>query len=242
MNGLIPLPGDLPAILGPYLPKSKDDGLPFVTLTYAQSLDSRISQGPGIRTMISHPETKTMTHFLRSHYEGILIGSGTAVADDPGLNCKYFPSESTGRDISPRPIIIDVNHKWRFHGSKMQSLFQANYAKPPIIVCSEPPKNPEIDVEYLVLSLNPNGKIDWTSLFKALYERYKIKSLMVEGGAYVINDLLIRNDIVDSLIITIGPRFLGKNGVEVSPPKIVDMKNITWWKGTSDTVLCAHMH
>lgn len=61
---------------------------PFLTLTYAQSLDSHLSLAPGVRTTLSGAETKAMTHFLRSRHDAILVGAGTAVADDPGLNCR----------------------------------------------------------------------------------------------------------------------------------------------------------
>lgn len=74
---------------------------------------------PGVRTTISHPETKTMTHYLRHHHDGILVGSGTVLADNPGLNCKWGPDPAAN---SPRPIIIDTKQKWRFDGSKMQEL------------------------------------------------------------------------------------------------------------------------
>ncbi|GME75673.1 unnamed protein product [Ambrosiozyma monospora] len=71
---------------------------------------------------------------------------------------------------------------------------------------------------------------------------------MVEGGANVINELLNTryddsNDfIVDSLIVTIGPTFLGQKGVEVSPASGVKLKDITWWTGCQDSVLCARLN
>jgi len=68
-----------------------------------------------------------------------------------------------------------------------------------------------------------------------------IKSIMIEGGASIINDLLIYNEVVDSLIITIGPVFLGKDGVEVSPSKHADLIDIKWWQGIQDSVLCARL-
>lgn len=61
---------------------------PFTTLTFATSLDSALSLAPGVRTVLSGPQSKAMTHYLRSRHQAILIGVGTANADDPGLNCR----------------------------------------------------------------------------------------------------------------------------------------------------------
>lgn len=66
---------------------SGKDGI-FVTLTFATSLDSSLSIAPGTRTVLSGPQSKAMTHYLRSKHDAILIGVGTAVADNPGLNCR----------------------------------------------------------------------------------------------------------------------------------------------------------
>ncbi|KAI0387691.1 putative riboflavin biosynthesis protein Rib7 [Hypomontagnella monticulosa] len=67
---------------------SSSPRFPFVTLTFATSLDSALSLGPGIRTALSGPQSKAMTHYLRSRHDAICVGVGTAIADDPGLNCR----------------------------------------------------------------------------------------------------------------------------------------------------------
>lgn len=239
---LTPLCSDLPSFLEPYLPTNnklcKVGKRPFITLTYAQSLDSRISKGHGIRTVISHEETKTMTHYLRYHHDGILIGTGTVMADDPGLNCKWRPASESLEDFecSPRPIIIDLNQKWTFTGSKMWELYKAQQGKSPIIIVHDEPVKRESDVSYLVIK---ESSFDWVELVIRLYKEYDIKSLMIEGGAYIINQLLLRQDLVDSLIVTIGSTYLGHNGVEVSPSKPLTLSNVNWWKGTRDSIMCA---
>lgn len=246
---LIPLPSDLPSFLEPYLPQNKSSRKPFVTLTYAQSLDSRISKGHGIRTKISHEETKSMTHYLRYHHDGILVGTGTVLADNPGLNCKWVSDNDNNDDsnyqhnktsslmmYSPRPIIIDMKQKWRFTGSKMWDLYKAKQGKAPIVIIHGVPRQLEPDVSYMIMD---SPTFEWEQLMVRLKDEYQIQSVMIEGGAQVINTLLLKPDLVDSLIVTIGPTYLGSNGVEVSPKRSLDLKNINWWKGIHDTVLCA---
>lgn len=246
---LVPLKDDLPSFLYQYLPAAAAAGnasqKPFVTLTYAQSLDSRISKGKGLRTTISHPETKTMTHYLRYKHDAIMIGCGTALADDPGLNCKWAPAGKTSStSSSPRPVIIDPQGKWNFEGSKMQQLFREDAGKPPVIVVRDLgsilKRHP--DATYVSAPSSPAGRFDWLALMLLLKSEFGFESIMVEGGALVINQLLSRPDVVDSLIVTVGAKYLGSEGVEVSPPVgEVNLRNVQWWRGTVDTVMGAKL-
>lgn len=91
--------------------------IPFVTLTFASSLDSSLALAPGKRTVLSGPLSKALTHHLRARHDAILIGVGTAVADDPGLNCRLaLPTQqqpAAVRPHHPRPIIVDPTGRWR---------------------------------------------------------------------------------------------------------------------------------
>lgn len=58
---------------------------PFITLTFAQSLDGKISK-KGQQILISGKESLAMTHRLRSLHDGIMVGIGTALIDNPQLN------------------------------------------------------------------------------------------------------------------------------------------------------------
>ncbi|SMN19549.1 similar to Saccharomyces cerevisiae YBR153W RIB7 Diaminohydroxyphoshoribosylaminopyrimidine deaminase [Maudiozyma saulgeensis] len=242
---LDPIKPDLIPFLSSYLPPRQHDTKetkPFVTLTYAQSIDARISLGPGIRTTISDVETKVMTHYLRYHHDAILIGSGTVLADDPGLNCKWHRDtrDSKMDENSPRPVILDPSQKWRFKGSKMYDLFKNGEGKPPIVVVRGKPRLEEEHVKYLIME-STQEKIDWKILIERLSNEFGIKSIMVEGGAFVINDLLLRDDIVDSLIVTIGSTYLGENGVQVSPKSAISLMDVDWWKGKKDSIMVARL-
>lgn len=236
---LNPLSSTLPEFLAPYLPTLHPER-PFVTLTYAQSLDGCIAAAPGERTVISHQETKTMTHYLRSHHDAILIGSGTVLADDPGLNCRLEGEQS------PRPIIVDPHFKWCYKGSKMERLVLAGEAKEPWVIVNEECSEFE-KIEYLerhggvvIMLRSGDGHIDWDVLCHAL-KRSQIDSVMIEGGARVINEMLEKPGLVDSLIVTIGPVYLGNMGVQVSPSSNVQLSNVSWWSGIQDSIMCANL-
>ncbi|KAH3675818.1 hypothetical protein WICPIJ_009271 [Wickerhamomyces pijperi] len=254
MSKLMPLPEDIPFFLAPFLPTSSSSltpKRPFTTLTYAQSLDSRIAASPGQRTSISHLETKTMTHYLRSKHDGILIGSGTVLADDPGLNCRYTEN---GESHGIRPIILDPSIKWDYKGSKLEQLVQKGEGLPPWIITREVGSDELSEAalerqEYLkkhggkflhVIS-QKDGTLKWSDVLNKLSEE-GIRSVMIEGGAKIINDLLANSEeLVDSVIITIGPVFLGSQGVQVSPSSEVRMKDVAWWSGIQDSVVCGRL-
>ncbi len=79
-------------------------GRPYVALKWAQSADGFIDsmQGP---VKFSSALSSTLVHRLRSLYDAILIGSGTALADRPRLDCRLWPGRS------PRPVILDRRHR-----------------------------------------------------------------------------------------------------------------------------------
>jgi 3,4-dihydroxy 2-butanone 4-phosphate synthase/GTP cyclohydrolase II len=76
-------------------------GRPFVTLSYAQSLDGSIAARPGRPLALSGSKSMALTHGLRATHEGILVGIGTLLADDPRLNVRLVE----GKD--PQPIVVD---------------------------------------------------------------------------------------------------------------------------------------
>lgn len=68
-------------------------GRPFVTLKLATSLDGRVAAAAGVETAISGPESKREVHRLRSAVDAVLVGTATAVTDDPGLDVRLVRSE-----------------------------------------------------------------------------------------------------------------------------------------------------
>lgn len=255
--------------LEPYLPDPKLAGMrtrPHITLTWASSLDSRISQIPGVPTPISGPETKAMTHYLRSRHDAILVGVSTAIADDPALNCRL--SDPTGQgglawEFQPRPIIIDPHARLRIH-PEMRVLKTASEGRgkaPWVVVAPGAMLHPMAvstlkshGGEYLMINdYHPSqGGLNWEGIFNVLF-REGIKSVMIEGGGVVLSELLRMHHsyFIDSLVLTIAPTFFGKAGVMVSPDPAFDhtgrpiatrLRNVRWQPmGEADVVMCGHM-
>lgn len=244
--------------LEPYLPPKRDtqsrnssekydenkkagNDLPFITLTWAQSLDAKIAAQKGTQTKISGPQTKVMTHFQRSRHDAILVGSGTVLADDPKLNCR-FPE--TGSHMI-RPVVLDPSAKWQYSSSTARKVFLEGAGIAPFVVVGEEVGVKKTEEElldadggrYVRVSLTENLEANWLRIFKKL-RSLGIESVMVEGGAFVIKRLLAMG-IPDSVVITVGSVFLGENGVSPSPEGPQKLKDVSWWNGQEDAVMAA---
>lgn len=234
MLTLVPLPPSLVPFLKEFLPAPRTDR-PFVTLTWAQSLDARIAAQPGVQTKISHPETKTMTHYLRANHGAILVGVGTVLADDPKLNCRYGDAEI-------RPVVVDPHAKWCYRKSTLRTVCDQGQGLAPYIIIGPNTEPDQDDVDtlqqqggrFLRVGLVADRVENWRIMLQALHLA-GVKSVMVEGGADVVNTML-ESDLVDTVVITIGPVFLGQNGVEVSPRAASTLVQVKWWSGVSDAV------
>ena len=253
--------------LEPYLPPldrpSSVRSSPHVTLAYASSLDSRISLAPGTQTVLSGPESKAMTHYLRSRHDAILIGVRTAIADDPSLNCRLEGAGGyggTGWTHHPRPIIIDPHAKLHIRPDmKMLKVVSEGRARAPWIVVAPGAMLHPVAVstlkqyggEYLMVhEYQAEGPgLSWEGVFGILYNE-GIKSIMVEGGGMVLSELLKASyaHLIDSIVVTIAPTCLGRNGVSVSPESRVDehgnplairFRDVKWQPmGAEDVIMC----
>ena len=73
----------------------------LVTLSYAQSLDGALSARGGSPTAISCDAALEACHVIRSRHDGIMVGSGTILSDNPMLTVRRV------RGRNPRPVILD---------------------------------------------------------------------------------------------------------------------------------------
>ncbi|OCK79811.1 putative riboflavin biosynthesis protein Rib7 [Lepidopterella palustris CBS 459.81] len=256
-------------ILKAYLPpKDGNDEIqrPFTTLTFATSLDSSLALSPGTQTVLSGPQSKAMTHYLRSRYDAILIGVGTAIADNPSLNCRIEGVGGyggNGLEGQPRPIVVDPYLRWDFSRStKVLSLADEGKGRAPFIFCAKEPQEEKVKLleslggKFVILGISDTGplkgRLDWVDILQGL-AWHGIKSVMVEGGGTVINDLLRPHyaSLIDSVIVTIAPTWLGQGGVVVSPPRRVSaegnylaaarLKEVKWHPLGEDVVLCGKL-
>ncbi|KAH6607472.1 riboflavin biosynthesis protein Rib7 [Trichoderma cornu-damae] len=264
MSEQLTFPVESAALLEPRLPPKLDGeetsvSRPFVTLTFATSLDSSLSLAPGVRTRLSGPGSKAMTHYLRTRHSSILVGVSTVLADDPALNCRIARASS-----QPRPIVIDANLRWTPRRSdKVFDVCRSGDGLAPFILTGVdasdlPPASVELLHEhggkYIHIPAarsGPTGRLrfNWHDILAALQGEH-LASVMVEGGGQIINSLLdpAYHSLIDSVIVTIAPTWLGQGGVVVSPERVTDaggsplpvarLSHVSWHPFGEDVVLC----
>ncbi|KAF9502247.1 bacterial bifunctional deaminase-reductase [Pleurotus eryngii] len=208
---------------------------PRVTLTFAQSLDSKIAGQGGQQLILSGKESMIMTHWMRTMHDAIMVGIGTALNDNPQLNRKsrHLPplepaSNGHGNPYHlPRPIILDTNLRLKLDCKLVQN-FNNGCGRRPWVFCAAPSFPDDAvfarkmklltDVGIRVIQVPTEaGQIDIRAVLKTLSE-LGVRSLMVEGGASVIKSFFrgVSNpsgNFVDAVIVTVAPVFVGQQGI-----------------------------
>jgi len=234
--GTEPLPNLVPS----------DSSRPYVTLTFAQSIDAKIAGAGGKQLILSGEESMRMTHWMRTMHDGIMIGIGTAMNDNPQLNVRHLPFPAQNTHFQhyhhPRPLILDP-HLRLSPTCKLIINATKGAGVAPWVISATPPeiegffaneddgeKRKQWEARRDVLqaagvtiilvepeSIHPGlppatSDLPLPAVLRTLREK-GIRSVMVEGGARVIQSFLASRHLVDSMIVTIAPVFLGRGSV-----------------------------
>jgi GTP cyclohydrolase II len=175
-------------------------GRPWVTLSYAQSLDGSIAARPGRPCPLSGSQSLAFTHSLRALHDAILVGIGTVLADDPHLNVRLVAGKN------PQPVILDSRLRFPPYAKLLCN------GRSPWIAASEGADSDRqrlLEAEGAKVFRLPtnNGWLDLNSLLEYL-STMGINSLMVEGGAQIITSFLTSR-LVDQIVLTIAPLLVG---------------------------------
>lgn len=155
----------------------------------------------------------------------------------------------------PRPVVLDARATWDWRGAKVLGLAAEGRGKGPWVLVRGDGARAVDELERVggeVVVVEGEGRMEWREIMKVLWEK-GIRSIMVEGGGTIINELLEpRNaELVDSVIVTIAPTWLGQGGVVVSPQRRVDaegkpvpaarLRDVRWIPLEEDVVLCGRL-
>lgn len=179
---------------------------PYVTLSYAQSLDGSIAARPGHPLALSCQESQVMTHALRASHDAILVGIGTVLADNPRLTVRLVPGDN------PQPVVVDSRLRFPLYAH----LLHRNGPRPWIATSDIADQDRQITLEksgarVFRLPTGEQKMIDLNALLSHLGDQ-GINSLMVEGGAQIIANFLALR-LIDQVVVTIAPVVVG--GVRV---------------------------
>jgi len=184
-------------------------GRPLVTLKFATSLDGRIATASGESQWISGPPARERAHALRASHDAIMVGTGTAVVDDPQLTCRL-----PGLDHrSPVRVVID-----RHLRIPPTARLIADAHQVPTWVLTLQSADPDRRAAFLASRVtlidvdhDSAGQVDLAAALGVLGER-GITRLLVEGGAGLAA-AFFRARLVDRLVWVHAPLAIGGDGI-----------------------------
>jgi diaminohydroxyphosphoribosylaminopyrimidine deaminase/5-amino-6-(5-phosphoribosylamino)uracil reductase len=195
------------------------DGRPHVLLKLAISADGKAAGAGRQRVAITGDVVRNRVHLLRAQYDAIMVGIGTALADDPILTCR-LPGMIK---MSPVRVVLDSGLRLPVASRLVQT---ARDTPLWILTGESAPAAPEAALrghgaEILRVPEN-NGRLDLVAVLGVLASR-GITRLMAEGGP-TLASALIAVDLVDEALLFYSPNPVGEGGLtalEASAEKVL---------------------
>ena len=187
-------------------------GLPFVTLKLAATLDGRIATATGESRWITGPAARRRVHLMRMTHDAVLTSSATALADDPDLTARDMgarhqplrlladtllktpPDSRLGRSAGENPV-------WVLHGPAAPSPARAAWAATGARLIETPTEGPHLNLQ---------------AAFRALAAEGLTRILIEAGGQFAA--ALIRARLVDELALFQAGCLIGGDGIPVLGP------------------------
>lgn len=183
------------------------EGRPLVTLKLAMTLDARIATAAGESRWITGPEARRRVHLLRATHDAVLVGAGTARADDPDLRVRDLgvtrqpvrivvdsrlgvtPDSRLGRSVQDGPV-------WLLHGPDASQASRHAWAGQgaTLIACAR----------------DAMGRVDALDALRQLAARGLTRVLCEGGGGLAAS--LLGAGLVEELVVFSAGRLFGADG------------------------------
>ncbi len=170
-----------------------------------QSLDGRIATPSGASKYINGVEALCHLHRLRARCDAVIVGIGTAIADDPQLTTRHVPG--------PNPVRVVIDPR----GRMPSALGMLADGAGPVLAIGCPGTRGPAGAERIELPCGAEGHISPEAIIEALAAR-GLRRILVEGGAETLARF-IDAGAVDELHLMVAPILLGsgKTGLNLAP-------------------------
>lgn len=162
-------------------------GRPYVTWKVAATLDGRVAAADGSSRWITGHGARADVHRLRSEVDAVLVGSGTALTDDPALTVRSAGGELASSQ--PLRVVVDTD------GRTPEGARVRDAAAPTWIATAA-------DV-----GRSADGHVDLEALLDRLFAR-GCRSVLLEGGPRLAG-AFVRAGLVDRVVAYVAPSLLG---------------------------------
>ncbi len=186
----------------------QERGRPFLALKLASSLDGRIATRTGASRWITGEASRGEVHRMRGRSDAVLIGSGTARADDPSLTARR------GERITHRPVRVLIDAGLQTPASL--GMFQSAHEHATWVLCCDDADTQRanaletLGVRMIQLPRGDAGHIDLAAGMAQLAKE-GLTEILVEGGGQLAAELL-RRGLIDEVTWFLAPILLGGDG------------------------------
>ena len=182
-------------------------GRPWVRLKLGTSLDGRIATRSGDSRWVTGAAARARVHLWRDEFDGVLVGSGTALADDPLLTCRRRGGRDPVRIVLDRRLRLPVGARMLVDGRSPVWIVTDGRA-PPV-------RRRRLEAAGArVLVVTPAPSVAWIDTVLGELARQGLTSLLVEGGAGIAAALVVA-DRVDEFALFQAPLLIGADGVPI---------------------------
>lgn len=180
---------------------------PIFSWKSAATLDGRIATRTGDSKWITGEHARRYGHLLRAQYDAIIVGSETALNDDPTLNCRLPGMEN----LSPTRIVLSKSLRL----SLDSQLVKSAKSLPLIIYTHSPAKNEqnkleEMGVTVIDVGTDQTGRISIPRVAVDL-ARLGMTRILLEGGGTLAASFL-GADLIDRIYWFSAPKLIGSEG------------------------------
>jgi diaminohydroxyphosphoribosylaminopyrimidine deaminase / 5-amino-6-(5-phosphoribosylamino)uracil reductase len=180
-------------------------GRPFVIQKAAQTLDGKIATRTGDSRWVTGEKARAFVHRLRARSGAVLVGVGTAIADDPLLTAR-LPGDSPRQPVR---IVLDPHLRLPPNGQLARTARET----PTLVVTrhgADPSRSKTLHtcgIEILPWHTDTDDRIELTSLMDELGRR-EIVSILVEGGATT-HAAFLEARLANRLLWFVAPKVVG---------------------------------
>lgn len=183
---------------------------PVVIGQLGQSLDGRIATPTGASKYINGKEALAHLHRIRAQVDAVVIGVGTAIADDPQLTTRHVKG--------PNPVRVVIDPQ----GRMPRDLTMLSDGAAPVLAVTCRGVQPPSGIRQIGLPCDGTGRIDPGAIVAGL-AAHGLRRILVEGGAETLAGFL-NAGAIDELHLMLAPIILGsgKTGLNLAPIETLD--------------------
>ncbi len=180
-------------------------GLPFVILKSAMTMDGKTATSSGDSKWITSEKSRGYVHKLRAVVDGIMVGVGTVIADDPQLTCR-----AAGKRKDPVRVIVDSRLRIPAGARILRLESESKTCIATVLRHSEKIDDlRKLGVE-IISCREKDGRVDLLDLFRIL-GGMGIQSLLLEGGRELAGEA-VRLGLIDKFLLFYAPKLVGGEG------------------------------